>query len=87
MAIDVFQGNMPSLQSPALKIEVIAPSDTVDLAYATRAINVATSGVVKVTTIDGSIGDVYVAAGVTFPIRAVRVHATGTTASGIRGLS
>ena len=87
MAIDVFQGNMPSLQSPALKIEVITPSDSVDLNYTTRAINVATSGVVKVTTADGTVGDVFVAAGVAFPVRATRVHATGTTAAGIRGLS
>lgn len=87
MAIDTFQGNMPSLQSPALKIEAITPSDTTDLSYTTRAINVATAGVVRVTTVDGTVGDVFVAAGVAFPIRAARVHATGTTAAGIRGLS
>ena len=86
MAIDTFQGNMPSLQSPALKIEAATPSETTDLSYTTRAINVATAGVVRITTVDGTIGDIYIA-GVAFPIRAARVHATGTTAAGIRGLS
>jgi hypothetical protein len=87
MAIDQFQGNIPGLHSPAIKIESVTPSDTVDLVAVTRAINVAVSGVVKLITADGTTGDIYVAAGVAFPIRASRILATGTTASGIRGLS
>lgn len=87
MPVDAFQGTMPSLQSPALQIETVTPSDTTDLVRTTRAINVATAGTVRVTTSDGSTGDVFVAAGITFPIRATRIHATGTSATGIRGLS
>lgn len=83
---DSFQTQSPGLQSPASRIAVITPSDAADLAQATRALNVAAAGTVRVTTVGGDTADVYVAAGTTFPIRARRVHATGTTATGIRGL-
>lgn len=65
---------------------MIAPSDSTDLAQVTRALNVAAAGLVRVRTVGGDTADVYVAAGVAFPIRVRRVHATGTTATGIRGL-
>lgn len=87
MPEDAFTDLQPGLQSPALRIEPITPSDTEDLAHVTRALNVATAGTVRVTTVTGQTGDIHVAAGIPFPIRAVRVLATGTTATGITGLS
>ncbi|MGB5558071.1 MAG: hypothetical protein WBN04_08665 [Paracoccaceae bacterium] len=87
MAFDPFSDAETGLQSPATIIQEIIPSDTTDLEIATRAINVATSGVVRILTIDDTEGDVFVVAGSTFPVRARRVLATGTTATGIRGLS
>jgi len=42
---------------------------------------------VQVTTSGGSVASVYIAAGTAFPVRATRVWATGTTASGITALS
>ncbi len=86
MPTDAFQSHSPSLQSPALRLAAITPDDAADLAQCTRALNVAVSGTVRVTTVGGDTGDLYIAAGVAFPVRVQRVHATGTTATGIRGL-
>ena len=86
-ATDTFETHAPSLSSPAERIEAITPSDTNDLQAVTRAINVATAGTLAVITANGETSDVYVAAGITFPLRVRRVLSTGTTATGIRGLS
>ena len=83
---DTFQTYQPSLQSPPDRAAAITPSDGTDLAAATRAINVSDPGYVKVTTVGGDTVTLYVAGGVIFPIRALRVWATGTTATEIVGL-
>ncbi|MEL6167102.1 MAG: hypothetical protein AAFR35_00330 [Pseudomonadota bacterium] len=87
MPQDKFKELAVGLSSPATEIEEITPSDTVDLLTTTRALNVANSGIVRVTSASGHTADVYIAAGTAFPFRAVRVWSTGTTAAGIRGLS
>ena len=87
MPLDPFAHTQSGLQSPALHLEAITPSDSTDLARVTRALNVAQGGTVRVVTLAGETGDVHVAAGVAFPIRVRRVMATGTTAVGIVGLS
>lgn len=83
---DYFENHQPGLESPPSGLTVITPDDATDLPWATRALNVTTSGLVYVTTVNGDSGDIYVAAGSVFPIRATRVWDTGTTATGIRGL-
>lgn len=83
---DFFENHQPGLESPAAGLAVITPNDAADLAVATRGVNVTTSGLLYVTTVNGDSGDIYVAAGTVFPIRARRIWATGTTATGIRGL-
>lgn len=85
--IDRFADRAVSLSDPAISVEVVTPSDSVPLNHTTRAINVAASGAVSMVTLNGDIVDVYVAAGVAFPIRTTQIRATGTTATGIRGLS
>lgn len=75
------------LESPAVHLDTVTPSDTTDLARITRAINVASAGFVRVTTKEGDTGTVYVAEGGVFPIRATRIWSTGTTATGIVGLA
>ena len=87
MPEDRFKDFSAGLNSPACHIEVVVPSDTQNLQHATRAINVSGAGVVRVTTTGGEVADVFLAAGVAFPLRAVRVWSTGTTATGIRGLT
>lgn len=83
---DTFSGHSSGLASPANRLITIAPSDSSDLPFVSRAINVATAGAVRVTTREGDTGTVFVAAGIAFPLRAARIWATGTTATGIVAL-
>ena len=72
----------------ALGCKRVTPDDANDISlpggHKARAINVATSGVVYVSTAYGTTNEpVYVAAGGWFAIAVTRVYATGTTATGI----
>lgn len=84
---DIFKNHGSGLESPATRAYAVEPSDTADLVLVSRALNVAQAGLVKVTTTSGTTAQVYIAAGIPFPIRTVRVWATGTTATGIVALS
>ena len=83
---DVFAERHRRPTDPAITVFDITPDDSTDLAQVTTALNVATPGTVRVTTADGSISDIRVHPGVSFPIRVRRVWQTGTTATGLRGL-
>ena len=86
---------MPSTSSPrhrrpsdpAATIFEITPNDNVDLNHVTTGLNVATPGIVRVTTLDGSVADITVHPGHSFPVQARRIWLTGTTATGLRGLA
>jgi precorrin-3B methylase len=80
---DAFSNYTSGLESPATHLQAIAPDDAQDLQNASRALNVATSGTVQVTTVSGDSARVFVAAGVAFPLRASRIWSTGTSATGI----
>ncbi|WP_227271821.1 spike base protein, RCAP_Rcc01079 family [Roseobacter weihaiensis] len=82
-----FNGSQTGSTGPLTELEEITPSDSADLQTVTRALNVATTGTVFVTTLDGQTGAITIAAGIPFPLRATRVWSTGTTATGIVGLS
>jgi hypothetical protein len=84
---DRFENHTQGLESPAAYLLPVTPDDAADLAVVSRALNVAQSGLVQVTTAGGSVASVYIAAGGAFPVRATRVWATGTTATGITALS
>lgn len=84
---DAFAQFQIGLESPAIRISNVTPSDTDDMAEASRAINVATSGTVRVTTVAGTTATLYVAAGSAFPVRAARIWSTGTTATDIVALA
>lgn len=83
---DAFASRVRSPVDPAITVFQITPDDAADLARTTTALNVATPGTVRVTTVDGSVDDVTIHPGHAFPIRVTRVWLTGTTATGIRGL-
>ncbi len=83
---DRFADLMPGLSSPPTAIVSITPDDDNDLAQATRALNVSAPGNIRVTMLEGQIETIFVGAGIAFPLRAVRVWATGTDAGGIKGL-
>ena len=72
---------------PAYYAAGITASDSVDLANPVRAIYVGGAGSVVITTVAGT--DVTFSglpAGMILPVRAKRVKATGTTATGLVGL-
>lgn len=71
---------------PAISVFEIIPNDNTDLEQQTIALNVATPGTVRLTTVDGAVSDVSIHPGHAFPVRAQRVWMTGTSATGIRGL-
>ena len=83
---DLFQSYQPGLESPAAHAFVVSPDDGADLPTTTRGVSVAAAGLVRVTMLGGETVEIYIAAGVPFPLRVVRVWATGTTATGIVGL-
>jgi hypothetical protein len=75
-------------QNSADDVYLITPSDTDELPYITRAISIAVEGDLKIVTKRGStvtIPSGYLAAKVMYSIRAKKVFATGTTATGIVG--
>ncbi len=72
---------------PAYYAAAITASDSVDLANPVRAIYIGGAGNVVITTVAGN--DVTFSglpAGMILPVRAKRVKATGTTATGLVGL-
>lgn len=83
---DIFDGFAGGLESPATHVQPVVPDDGIDLAHASRALNVAGAGAIRVTTVGGTTATVHVAAGIPFPVRATRIWATGTTATGIAAL-
>lgn len=80
---DIFSLQQSSLQSPATNLYAATPDDNADLSVASRALNVSTSGTVRVTTVAGDVATVFIAAGTAFPIRASRIWAAGTSATDI----
>jgi hypothetical protein len=85
-AVEEFPHHSAILHGPAENAFPITPHATEELAFVTRAINVAETGSVQLETKGGQVVTVYVAAGVAFPIRAKRVLVSETTATGIVGL-
>lgn len=85
--VDNFQGYGDGLDAPAHSAFAVTPSDTVDLAIATRAIYVGVSGDIKVNMVGtGTVTFTGVPQGAVLPIRASRVYATGTTATTLIGV-
>lgn len=65
----------------------ITPSDSEDLAIATRSVYAAGGGVIKWHNMGGAEQHTTVADGERVPIKARRILATGTTATGLEGLA
>lgn len=85
---DRFSDHQPGLTDPITGGFPVVPDDGVDLPKLTRALICGGGGDVAVTLADGSeIVLPSLAAGVIYPVRARRVAATGTTATGITGLT
>lgn len=86
--MDSYSHRNRSLTSPPDRLFAITPNDGADLAVSTRALMVTTAGNVSVVTTSGDTGVLpALQPGVQYTIRARRVRATGTTATGIVGLA
>ncbi|MBL3705556.1 hypothetical protein GI582_22905 [Sulfitobacter sp. BDSS02] len=80
---DKFSSHVSSINSPPENIFGVTPDDGADLPNASRALNVAQSGTVRVTTVGGDTETLFLAAGIAFPVRVQRIWSSGTTATGI----
>lgn len=87
MATDNFTSHTKGLEAPADRGEAITPNDGADLTYTTRGIYVGGAGNIVATMGGVDVTFTAVQAGTVLPIRATRIKATGTTATGLVGLS
>lgn len=78
---------VPGATGPADYSFAITPDDEDDLAIVTRAIVVAGAGTVRWHNMRGEVQNSRVPADTPWPIKALRILATGTTATGIEGLA
>lgn len=80
--------NSGGVDWPATRAADVAPNDSTDLGFHTRAIYVGGAGDVCVDMVDSGTAIVFagVPAGSILPIRVKRVRVTGTTATLIRAL-
>ena len=87
-APDDFAFLSAGISGPSSKAVAIVPNNAVDLAFATRGIYVGGGGDLRVDMQDSGTAITFagLAAGSILPIRASRVYATGTTATGLIGL-
>jgi hypothetical protein len=84
--MDKFAAYSSGLDSPASDVFPITPDDDADLAVATRAIRADTGGVVVLVAMAGPERTCRFTDGETRAIRATRIKATGTTATGLEGM-
>lgn len=85
---DPFKNQAPSLTAPASHGEAVTPSDTALLSTPTRALYVGQGGDVSVEMLGGeTLTFRNLQGGVFYPLRVVKVLATGTTAADIVGLT
>ena len=84
--MDRFAAYSSGLDSPASDVFPITPDDDTDLAVATRAIRADTGGNVVLVAMAGPERTCRFADGETRAIRATRIKATGTTATGLEGM-
>ena len=84
---DKFQFKNAELHSPGEVFYAITPSDTVDIPLKPRAVVLGVGGNLNVTDALGTTTLISnLTAGIFYPIRPVRIMATGTTASNIVGV-
>ena len=81
--IDKFKDCFEGLESPSSAYGPIVPSDIADLNQVSRAIRATGAGNIQMTRPDGATVLCAFTAGETRPLRATRVWATNTTATGI----
>lgn len=81
-----FRGRALSLQGPATDMIPVVPSDTIDISDSAIALYVETGGTLRVTTVVNTVRDLAVTDFSFMPLGVLRVHATGTTATGLHAM-
>ena len=80
-----FQSWSSDMQSIHQVIFAITPNDSVDLDPPSRGVYIGVAGDIKVTAVGGGTETYTVVAGSVLPVAVIRVFATGTTATGLKG--
>lgn len=86
---DLYARHQPGLDSPAFRAAAVTPSDSADLAIASRALYVGGNGDISLILV-GDTNPVTLAgvpAGSVLPLRVRRIRQTGTTATAIVALA
>ncbi len=86
MTANPFTNRVSSLFGPARDVVPVVPSDTVGMANTAIGLYVETGGTVVMTTERGETRTVQVTDFSILPVGVLRVHSTGTTASGIHAM-
>jgi hypothetical protein len=79
--MDAFAGMFVGPESPAVRHYAITPNDNTDLPRRPRALRVQVGGTLSLVDEAGTVVSYTVLAGEILPFRAVRVRATGTSAT------
>lgn len=70
----------------ASDVLTVTPSDTVDLPWIARGIRARVGGDIRITSGVGIVRNTFIGDGELLPVAATRIHATGTTATGLEAL-
>lgn len=87
-AVDAFDYNTKSLDSPASKAFAITPTDGVEITYVTRGLFTGSGGSITLILEDdtSAVTLINVPSGIVLPLRVKQVNSTSTTATGLIGL-
>lgn len=87
--IDNLQNLSDSIEFPAVRLRAVTPNDSTPLVFVAKALYVGTGGNVAIMASEdtAAVTLTNVASGSIIPVRALRVMATGTTATNIVALS
>lgn len=85
--INPFDNRIPALSDPSRDLVPTTPNDILDLPSVAVALYVENGGMLSVTTVLGHQRTVAVGDFSILPVGVMRVHATGTTASGIHAFT
>ena len=83
---DPFKTRIPEATGPATDILPVLPADETDLPQVAAALYIETGGPLSIVTASNEIRTIIVGDLSVLPVRARRVRATGTTATGIHAL-
>lgn len=83
MPVNRFSAYMSGASAPAIGSHAVTPSDTVDLPEVIRAVTIGGSGTLAWRGVDGQDYQTAVLPAGTYAVAAIRIMATGTTATDI----